>query len=96
MPHYVLTQDDVAFMTACGIDPEVTRIEKAIDRRAPKPDAATSGDCLLEKMRQMSVPLTRENYLKFAYFGNPPEMLSAEEEANLPGMFQLDAGENFE
>lgn len=29
MPHYILTGEDVAFMRACGIDPEVSRIEDA-------------------------------------------------------------------
>ena len=30
MPHYVLTTEDVEFMRACGIDPEVGEIEAAI------------------------------------------------------------------
>jgi hypothetical protein len=33
MPHYVLTREDVAWLRACGIDPEVTGIEDSIKRR---------------------------------------------------------------
>lgn len=29
LPHFVLTNDDVVFMRACGIDPEISRIEAA-------------------------------------------------------------------
>jgi len=45
-------------------------------------------DCVLRKMVELNIALTRENYLHFAYFGNPPEELSAEEEADLPEMFR--------
>lgn len=38
----------------------------------------------LEYMKKNGVPLTRENYLDYAYLGNPPEQLSAEEEAEIP------------
>jgi hypothetical protein len=41
-------------------------------------------DIVIEKMKQLGVPLTRKNYLDFAYFGTPPETLSAEEEATIP------------
>jgi len=44
-------------------------------------------DCFLEYMRKHNLPLTREKYLKLAYFGNPPEELSAEEESMLPEQF---------
>lgn len=50
-------------------------------------------DIVLNKMKKEGVPLTRENYLQFAYFGNPPEELSAEEEAQLPEQFQKDTDE---
>jgi hypothetical protein len=42
-----------------------------------------SQDATLELMKTYSIPLTRENYLEVAYFGNPPEM-TAELEAMLP------------
>jgi hypothetical protein len=41
-------------------------------------------DIVLDKMKQLGVKPTRENYLDFAYLGTPPEKLSAEEEAMLP------------
>ena len=46
-------------------------------------------DHVLNYMKKINVPLTRENYLDYAYFGNPPEELSAEEEAALPEELQL-------
>ena len=42
----------------------------------------------LEYMKKNGVPLTRENYLDYAYLGNPPAQLSAEEEAELPEEFK--------
>jgi hypothetical protein len=35
-------------------------------------------------MKKNGIPVTRENYLDFAYLGNPPEELGPEEEAELP------------
>ena len=35
------------------------------------------------------IKLTREVYLELAYFGNPPDELGPEEEAELPEEFQL-------
>ena len=46
-------------------------------------------DIVLDKMKESKIPMTRENYLQLAYFGNPPEQLDAEEEAQLPEQFQL-------
>lgn len=46
-------------------------------------------DAVIEKMKKESIPLTRENYLQFAYMGNPPEKLTAEEEDALPAEFQF-------
>ena len=45
-------------------------------------------DGVLRFMKQHDIPLTRENYLDVAYLGNPPEELSAEQEAELPEQFQ--------
>jgi hypothetical protein len=36
MPHYVLTAEDVAFLRACGIDPEMSSIEDCIKQRRAK------------------------------------------------------------
>jgi len=45
-------------------------------------------DAILEMMKQNNVPLTRDNYLALAYFGNPPAKLSAEGEFQLPNQFR--------
>src|SRR5579885_1981883 len=49
---------------------------------------------LKKKMKQDKIPLTRKNYLELAYFGNPPDELSAEEEAELPEQFRKMSEEN--
>jgi hypothetical protein len=46
-------------------------------------------DCVLDYMENHNIPLTRDNYLDLAYFGNPPAELSAEEEAELQEQFQV-------
>jgi hypothetical protein len=53
-------------------------------------------DSVIEFMKRHNIPMTRENYLDVAYMGNPPEVLDAEEEYNLPEQFQLKPPENFE
>lgn len=35
------------------------------------------------------MPVTRENFINLAYFGEPPAEWSAEDEANLPPQLQL-------
>ena len=35
-------------------------------------------DYVLEYMLKIGAPLTLEKYLEYAYFGNPPEEISAE------------------
>ena len=47
----------------------------------------------LAYMKKNNVPLTRENYLDYAYLGNPPDQLTAEEEAELPEEFQMKPSE---
>jgi hypothetical protein len=39
-------------------------------------------------MKAAGIPLTRENYIAYAWGGTPPEEWSAEHEADLPEMFQ--------
>jgi hypothetical protein len=51
-------------------------------------------DIILEKMKAEKLPMTRDQYLALAYMGNPPETLSAEEEAELPEQFQLEEPED--
>ena len=43
-----------------------------------------SEDIVLKAMKQHNIPLTRENYLHIAYFGNPPEEIGGEIEASIP------------
>jgi hypothetical protein len=61
-------------------------------RQAPQQAASTrelgTGDCVLAMMKHFNMPMTREAYLDFAYLGEPPAELSAEQEANLPAEFQ--------
>jgi hypothetical protein len=46
-------------------------------------------DAVVRLMEKANIPLTRENYLMVAYLGNPPEVLGAEEEAELPEWFHV-------
>ena len=43
---------------------------------------------VLDYMVEHNMPLTREKFLELAYFGNPPELLGPEEEAELPSFLQ--------
>ncbi len=43
-----------------------------------------SEDIVLKAMKQHNIPLTRENYLHIAYWGNPPEEIGGEIEASIP------------
>tara|TARA_R110000851_G_scaffold257656_1_gene410139 strand:+ start:1100 stop:1261 length:162 start_codon:yes stop_codon:yes gene_type:complete len=45
-------------------------------------------DDVVTLMKRMGLPMDRETYLDLAYFGNPPEELTAEEEAELPDQFK--------
>jgi hypothetical protein len=53
-------------------------------------------DHVLAYMKKNNVPLTREDYLDFAYLGNPPEELGVEEEAQLPEEFQRKQDQEFQ
>ena len=43
---------------------------------------------VLDYMKKHNIPLTRENYLAIAYFGDPPDELDAEGEAEIPEEIQ--------
>ena len=45
-------------------------------------------DVVVELLKRAGVPVTRESYLRLAYFGRVPKELSAEEEAELPKELQ--------
>jgi hypothetical protein len=63
--------------------------EICFDQRGP------SMDCVSEHLKRKGIPLTRENYLFFAYLGDPPEELGVEEESMLPEEIQLNPPEEF-
>jgi hypothetical protein len=48
---------------------------------------------VVNHMKKHGIPVTRENYLDFAYLGNPPEELGPEEEAELPEEIKSDQDE---
>jgi hypothetical protein len=50
-------------------------------------------DHVQEYMKKHGVEQTRENYLDYAYLGNPPAKLGPEEEEQLPEEFQHQAPE---
>jgi hypothetical protein len=52
-------------------------------------------DIVIAKMEQLGVPMTRENFLTFSFFGEIPEEIDAETEASLPRQFQLNPPEEF-
>ncbi len=51
-------------------------------------------DAVIEEMKRLRIPLTRDNYLDWAYFGNPPEELDAEEESQIPKILLTDETED--
>jgi hypothetical protein len=62
----------------------------AKERITPMPE-----EIVIAKMRSLGVAETRENYLTFAFFGEPPEEIDAELESMLPRRFQLSPPEEF-
>jgi hypothetical protein len=47
-----------------------------------------SDDDVVKLLKRTHVPVTRENYLQLAYFGEPPEPWTREHEAELPPHLQ--------
>ena len=55
----------------------------------PETESGTTPLNGTEKMLQeLGLPLTRENYLRLEFLGNPPEELDGELEAELPEKYQ--------
>jgi hypothetical protein len=46
-------------------------------------------DGTLVLLKRMGLPVTRENYIRAAFLGNPPDELDGEIEAELPEELQL-------
>lgn len=68
----IFTPKDRAFLLDCGIDP------------GPAPKIARP-DGTVRLLEKFGIPVTRENYLRLAFAGNPPqEPLDGEIEAELP------------
>jgi hypothetical protein len=51
--------------------------------RQAESDRRTGSTPLLRLMRRLGIPVTRQSYLDIDYFGEPPETLSPEQEADL-------------
>lgn len=46
-------------------------------------------DSVLTAMREHKVPETRENYIYWAFAGDPPDVIDAEVESTFPVQFSL-------
>jgi hypothetical protein len=55
---------------------------------ASDPQAGNSSDGILAVMRKFNLPMTREQYIELAYFGEEPEGFGAELEEALPEQFR--------
>jgi hypothetical protein len=55
---------------------------------ASTPQPGSSEDGVLAVMRKFGIPLTRDNYIELAYWGQPPEEFGAELEEELPPQFR--------
>jgi hypothetical protein len=51
---------------------------------------------ILQFMEKHGIPMTREDYLDVLYMGTPPDVLDAEEEAELPPQFRKEGFEEFD
>ena len=47
-------------------------------------------DGTVQLLKKYGIPVTRENYLRLAFAGNPPDELDGEIEAELPRFLQID------
>lgn len=75
MVHF--SESDLRFLEALGIKTESAEM------------TVTSPDGTVKLLQQYGIPVTRENYLRLAFAGNPPEEpLDGEIEAELPRELQ--------
>lgn len=58
------------------------------EQAALDPQAGNSSDGVLAVMRKFNLPMTREQYIELAYFGEEPEGFGAELEEALPEQFR--------
>jgi hypothetical protein len=69
-------ENDLKFLRSVGISTE--------------PDASVNiehPDGTVKLLKELGIPVTRENYLRLAFAGNPPQELDGELEAELPTAF---------
>ena len=59
-------------------------MDKSQPTKPATKSANTPENMVLEMMKERGMPLTRENYLHMAYWGNPPEDTGGEIEAEIP------------
>ena len=55
---------------------------------ASTPQIGNEGDGIIQLMKKAGLPMDRETYLELAFFGDAPEELSAEQEADIPEIFK--------
>ena len=58
------------------------------EQAALDPQAGSSSDGVIALMRKFNLPMTREQYIELAYFGQAPEEFGAELEEELPEQFR--------
>jgi hypothetical protein len=79
-----------AFLQASKIDPGVDADHLALAQRIAKHPAPIQLDGTMRLLEKFGIPVTRENYLRLAFAGNPPqEPLDGEIEAELPLELQI-------
>ena len=61
---------------------------EVIMQAALDPQSGNSNDGVLALMRKLNLPMTREQYIELAYFGEEPEGFGAELEEALPEQFR--------
>ncbi len=52
------------------------------------PQPGNNSDGILAVMRKFNLPMTREQYIELAYFGEAPEIFGSELEEELPEQFR--------
>lgn len=73
------TEADLEFLHAVGVAPESSDVSITV--------AHPDGTVMI--LQKLGIPVTRENYLRLAFAGNPPEEpLDGEIEAELPEELQ--------
>ena len=61
------------------------KIEQEVSMSKPgNKETEQEDNGVVRMMRKYNIPLTRENYIELAYFGDTARELSAEEEADIP------------